>query len=111
MILRGCALLSKIVRNIRSPPTPCQPCGIDLTLKRILNFTSPGSIDFSSTQRKTASMEELFFHPCAENSTSSTSSPSPDPESLSEVGFVELPSGFYLVEFNETVDVPLDLMR
>jgi dUTP pyrophosphatase len=106
MILPGCALLHKIVRNIRSPPTQCQPCGIDLTLKRILNFASPGSIDFSNNRRKTASTEELPFRPCAENSTSSTSSPSPDPESE----FVDLPFGVYLVEFNETVDVPLDLM-
>jgi dUTP pyrophosphatase len=110
MILPGRALLSKIVRNIRSPPTQCQPCGIDLTLKRILNFTSPGSIDFSNTHRRTSSTEELPFRPCAENYTSSTSCPSPDPESESEFGFVDLPFGVFLVEFNETVDVPLDLM-
>lgn len=106
MILPGRALLSKIVRNIRSPPTQCQPCGIDLTLKCILTFTSPGSIDFSNTHRRTSSTEELPFRPCAENSTLSTSSPSPD----LELGFVDLPYGVYLAEFNETVDVPLDLM-
>ena len=98
MILPGrTILLQNIVRSVRSPSIQTQPCGIDLTLKRILTFTSPGSIDFTNTHRKTAATSALPF-----TTPGSPSDPSTDS--------IDLPLGSYLLEFNETVEVPLDLM-
>jgi dUTP pyrophosphatase len=107
MILPGRTLLNQnIVRNLRSPATQSQPCGIDLTLKRILTFTSPGSIDFSNSGRKVAETVPLPFRTSIENSQSPLVHEPANPEAQ----FIDLASGSYLVEFNEIVDVPLDLM-
>jgi len=98
MILPGrTVLLQNIVRNIRSPSIQAQPCGIDLTLKRILSFTSPGSIDFTNTHRKIAETSVIPFNASSTPSDSNSDS-------------VDLPLGPYLLEFNETVEVPLELM-
>ena len=101
MILPGrTVLLQKIVRTILSTAIQTQPCGIDLTLKRILTFTSPGSIDLTNTNRKIAETTVIRFKP----------PPSPSDDSDPSEDSVDLPLGSYLVEFNETVDVPLNLM-
>jgi len=93
MILPGYQLASKsIVRGILSAKGQIQPCGVDLTLKRILSFTGAGVIDADNTRRKTAPTRELSFVEEA-NSRSLLVKP-----------------GTYLVEFNETVDTPLDVM-
>ncbi|KAE9372457.1 putative dUTP diphosphatase Dut [Stipitochalara longipes BDJ] len=101
MILPGRAvILQNIVRNVRSPPIQTQPCGVDLTLKRILTFTSPGSIDFSNTHRKTANTSAIPFNNPSD----------PDTPDTPDAGSIVVPLGSYLLEFNEIVDVPLDLM-
>ncbi|KAN0110607.1 putative dUTP diphosphatase Dut [Hyaloscypha variabilis] len=101
MILPGRAvILQNIVRNVRSAPIQTQPCGIDLTLKRVLTFTSPGLIDFTNMHRKTADTSVIPFG----NSSNPPNSPNPDEASI------DLPHGAYLIEFNETVSVPRDLM-
>ncbi|RHZ47421.1 putative dUTP diphosphatase Dut [Aspergillus thermomutatus] len=97
MILPGRALLTRaIIRNVQNPALQVQPCGVDLTLRRVLTWTSPGTIDLENQRRQTASTTEIPFP------ASSSTSP--------EERFLDLPQGSYLVEFNETVSVPLDLM-
>lgn len=87
MIISGRSLLTRaIIRNVQSP-SQAQPCGVDLTLKRVMKWTSPGVIDLDNNLRKTASTEELHFR-----------------------SRLDLAQGSYLVEFNETVSVPLDVM-
>ncbi|KAJ5348949.1 DeoxyUTP pyrophosphatase [Penicillium brevicompactum] len=88
MILPGRTVLTHIIRNVQAPRLQPQPCGVDLTLKRVLKWTSPGVIDLDNRFRQTASTEEIPFG--------------------SE--FLDLAHGSYLVEFNETVSVPLDVM-
>jgi dUTP pyrophosphatase len=90
MIIPGARLLSRnLVRGLLSQ-SQVQPCGVDLSLKRILRWTSPGTIDFSNTRRITASTLELPFDTTTDA--------------------VTLNQGAYLVEFNETVEIPLDAM-
>jgi len=99
MILPGHAVvLQKIVQNIQSAEIQTQPCGIDLTLKRVLVWKSSGVVDFDNNRRKVAETEALPFQPDKMAEAPFVSS------------FVDLPLGSYLVEFNETVDIPLDLM-
>jgi dUTP pyrophosphatase len=99
MILPGSKLiLQKIIQNVRSTKLQVQPCGVDLTLKRILVWKSSGEVDFDNTRRNNAATEALPFQSDALV------------ENPSESSFVDLSQGSYLVEFNETVDVPLDVM-
>jgi len=93
MILPGRSLItSGIIRNIRSAQIQAQPCGIDMTLRRVLTWTSPGTVDFGNRHRRTANATEISF---IEDDTETS---------------VHLAAGAYLVEFNETVQVPLDVM-
>lgn len=90
MIIPGARLVSRnLVRGLLSP-SQVQPCGVDLSLRKILRWTSPGAIDFSNTRRVTASTLEVPFDTTTDA--------------------VTLSQGAYLVEFNETVDIPLDAM-
>jgi dUTP pyrophosphatase len=99
MIIPGrTAVLQKIVQNLRSVDLQAQPCGIDLTLKRMLVWKSSGVVDFGNNCRKSAETDALLFQPDA------------IVERPSDLGFIDLPLGSYLVEFNETVDMPLDMM-
>ena len=109
MILPGKYLVPKIVNGVRCAKTQIQPCGLDLSLKRVLQWTSSGTVDFDNTRRTTASTEEIPFvetppQPPPTNCHFTSAVKDSDPAS------VTLPPGSYLVEFNETVDVPLDLM-
>ncbi|KAJ5178588.1 DeoxyUTP pyrophosphatase [Penicillium coprophilum] len=95
MILPGRSLIARsIIRNVKYPTLQSQPCGVDLTLKRVLKWTSPGIIDLNNKFRQPASMEEIPFSPSEGNTTP----------------YLDLTQGSYLVEFNETVSVPLDVM-
>lgn len=91
MIFSGASIVRrKIVGNLRSVPHQLQPCGIDLSLRRVLAWTSPATIDFDNSRRQAADTSELRF------------------SSKSET--LNLAQGAYLVEFNETVKIPLDCM-
>ena len=96
MILPGRSLAGKVVKAILSTKVQVQPCGIDLTLKSVSTWSSikcpTEKISFGAQQ------SDL-------NVTSHADSvPQPQDDS------VFLAPGSYLVEFNETVAVPLDLM-
>ncbi|KAG6013912.1 hypothetical protein E4U43_007049 [Claviceps pusilla] len=90
-MLSGSSIVKQsIVRNLRSASQQLQPCGVDLSLRRILTWTSPATIDFNNAHRRAADTTELHFNI--------------EPETI------KLPQGAYLVEFNESVSVPLDCM-
>lgn len=65
-----------------------QPCGVDLSLSHVSKWTSAGSVDFDNQHRANASTERLPF----------------------TAGRIHLDAGHYMVSFNETVDMPLDVM-
>jgi len=93
MIIPGRSIITRnILRNILSPHLQTQPCGIDLTLRRVLQFASPGTIDLDNTHRLTSNTTEPPF-------------------TDSDKKLVDLATGAYLVEFNETVAVPLNLIN
>ncbi|KAJ7085653.1 putative dUTP diphosphatase Dut [Mycena belliarum] len=97
MILPGRAVFTRqIVQGLLSAKSQVQPCGIDLSLKRVLAWTSAGVVDFDNTHRKTAPTTELPFQKGRDASDSELR--------------MHLGPGAYLVEFNETIDVPLDVM-
>lgn len=118
MILLGRSVVPKIIGNVRSAKIQAQPCGVDLTLKRIKTWTSPG-IDFDNNLRLNASTVEVPF--TSQHEQSQNLPPhirltlSKDPAMLKKYMHgrqesVMLKPGAYLVEFNETVGTPLSLM-
>jgi dUTP pyrophosphatase len=110
MILPGRSLASKIVKDIRSPTLQIQPCGLDLTLKSVSRWSSHGVIDFDNSRRVKCPAQKLSFStPHHRDIGQPVSSPG-DEARQSKDDSVFLVTGSYLVEFNETVDVPLDLM-
>lgn len=113
MLLPGRSVIPKIIGNVRSAKIQAQPCGVDLTLKRIKTWTSPASVDFDNSLRLNASTVEVPFikhlkhfqdFPAHFHRTLSN-----DPAMLEQES-VMLKPGAYLVEFNETVNTPLSLM-
>ena|ERR1700761_1406021 len=98
MILPGRLLtLRNIIKKVRSTEIQVQPCGVDLTLRRVLTWTSSGVVDFDNSRRKNAGTKEIPFESDA-------------PANPEDPGFIDLSPGSYLVEFNESVDTPLDVM-
>jgi len=61
-----------------------QPAGIDITLKEVYRFKSPGTIDFDNKERKISNVEPLAF----------------------ESDKITLQPGAYKVIFNEYVRIP-----
>ena len=106
MILPGRVLIPKIISEAISSEVQTQPCGVDLTLKRILEWTSRGVVDFDNSQRETSSTREIPFQaPPRGLDAKTTEAAAPAP-----AAFVDLAPGSFLVEFNEAVDTPLDVM-
>jgi len=50
-----------LLRNLSSEALQIQPCGIDLTLKRVLRVRTAGTVDYDNSQRVAAQAEELEF--------------------------------------------------
>lgn len=89
MILSGKQITRlHLVANMISEKDQIQPCGVDFTLKKISLWENSGMIDFDNTKRKLADIDIVPFHN----------------------GQVILKQGGYLVEFNETVTMPLNIM-
>ncbi|MEM4272140.1 MAG: deoxyuridine 5'-triphosphate nucleotidohydrolase [Candidatus Bilamarchaeaceae archaeon] len=63
-----------------------QPAGVDMTLRKVLKFSSPGQIDFDNSERRISDAEEMPF----------------------EGEWAVLPQGCYKVIFNEYVKIPPD---
>lgn len=118
MIIPGRSLIPRIIGSVRSAKIQAQPCGVDLTLKNIKSWTSAGSIDFDNNLRIQASSIMVpsgghDHHPHGkQNPADPTAETTPRKIKmrLDRAEAVMLKSGSYLVDFNETVDVPLDSM-
>lgn len=90
MILSGKQIIElDLVNNLINEVEQTQPCGIDFTLKAVAKWVSDGSLDFDNSKRKLADKETLPF----------------DKENR-----IFLPKGGYLIEFNETVTLPKNIM-
>ena len=61
MIVPGRSIIPIIIGNVRSAKIQAQPCGVDLTLKRIKTWTSPGSVDFDNSLHSNVSTVEIPF--------------------------------------------------
>lgn len=97
MILPGKTAISRgIILNLTNPTLQIQPCGIDLSLRKIFSWTSAGTVDFSNQFRAGSRKEQLEF--------TGTSGSSPKTKSI------HLSAGNYMVEFHEEVNMPLDIM-
>ncbi|EME44586.1 hypothetical protein DOTSEDRAFT_130268 [Dothistroma septosporum NZE10] len=91
MILPGKAAVARgIIKGLHDQAVQSQPCGVDLSLRHILRWTSAATIDISNQSRKSSATERVKFDG--------------RPKQL------HLGSGCYLAEFNEEVDIPLDIM-
>lgn len=123
MIVPGRSLIPKIISNVRSAAIQAQPCSVDLSLKRLLTWTSPATIDFDNSRRakpqpKRSSLVQRspLLSACRDPYEDDAKRPLEAIIALSksrlhdELDCVMLATGSYLVEFNETVHVPLDLM-
>ncbi|KAL2815867.1 dUTPase-like protein, partial [Aspergillus cavernicola] len=97
MILSGLEIVSRqFVRNLRHVPQQQQPCGVDLTLRQVSQWASAATIDFDNSNRQAARTSILPFH----NKSNNTSSQA----------IITLKPGTYLIDFNETVQIPLNCM-
>ncbi|KAB8208352.1 dUTPase-like protein [Aspergillus parasiticus] len=93
MILSGREIITrKLVQNLRHLPQQQQPCGVDLTLRQVSKWTSAATIDFDNTNRQAAKTSILPFN---NNNTNQT---------------ITLQPGAYLIDFNETVQIPRNCM-
>lgn len=91
MILSGLEVVNRqLVRNLRHIGQQQQPCGIDLTLRRVSKWTSAACIDFDNTNRKAAKISTVAFDITSQE--------------------IALQPGAYLIDFNETVQIPLNCM-
>ena len=133
MIIPGRRIVPAIISNIKHAQYQVQPCGVDLTLNHISKWTSSGALDFDNSSRLKPSSERIPFTSEAKKAKDiqritreskpkktllgegkafafafgqETSTPTLDENEDS----VNLPPGAYLVGFNETVKVPLELM-
>ncbi|KAF8806345.1 deoxyuridine 5'-triphosphate nucleotidohydrolase, partial [Phlegmacium glaucopus] len=105
MIIPGRTVFNRaIVQGLLSAKHQVQPCGIDVTLKRVLQWKSAGVVDFDNVHRKNAITTQIRFEPATGSKIMSAS------EEEDTQCRIHLDPGAYLVEFNETVSTPLDAM-
>lgn len=78
-----------LVENLCDVEQQLQPNGIDLTLKDIAVFSSPGSLAFGNEGRVLSATSRLAFD---------------------GLGRIDLLPGSYLVTFNEVVNLPRNIM-
>ena len=78
-----------LVENLCDARQQVQPNGVDLTLKEVALFSSPGSLDLSNQSRVLAGTSPLVFD---------------------GLGRIDLSPGCYLITYNEVVNLPRNLM-
>ena len=78
-----------LVENLCDAQQQVQPNGIDLTLKEVALFSSPGSLGLGNESRALSSTSPLIFD---------------------GLGRVDLLPGCYLVTYNEVVNLPRNIM-
>lgn len=77
-----------LIDDMTDADTQIQPCGVDLTLRQVSRFASPGSIDYDNSARVIAERQSLEWVD----------------------GWIHLPAGSYHVIYNEVVNLPSDIM-
>jgi len=89
LLLSGSRIIELgLIQNLQNQKTQVQSGGIDFTLKRLSVFESTGVIDFDNTKRALPKYREVEFN--------------------SEI--MMLRAGAYIVEFNETVSLPFNII-
>ncbi|UCG54557.1 MAG: deoxyuridine 5'-triphosphate nucleotidohydrolase [Dehalococcoidia bacterium] len=78
-----------LIEGLISPKKQLQPNGVDLTLRDIALFQSPGKITTSNSQRVVSELSPLMFN---------------------GLGFIHLAPGIYSITYNEIVHLPEDIM-
>lgn len=78
----------ELIKDFICLDTQIQPCGFDMSLREIWSYEGSGAVDFSNNERVIADTTKIL----------------PDEE-----GWWELDPGCYIVIYNETVKIPLDL--
>jgi len=90
MILTGNQIVElSLVENLLDLENQVQPCGIDFTLKKVAKWISDGTLDFDNSKRLLSLTETIEF---------------------TNEDRLFLPKGGYLIEFNETVKLPNNIM-
>ncbi|KAL1847486.1 hypothetical protein Plec18170_008599 [Paecilomyces lecythidis] len=91
MILSGHEIIIRqLVRNLQHVTQQQQPCGVDLTLRRVSKWTSAATIDFDNTKRQAAKTSSLPFDDASQA--------------------IILKPGAYLIDFNEITQIPRNCM-
>jgi len=91
MILSGKTAITKaVITGLINEAKQAQPCGVDLSLRHVLKWTSSGTVDFSNEFRAGSTTTKIPF--------------------VNNPKQIHLSAGSYLVEFNEDVDMPLNIM-
>lgn len=115
MVLPGrIAYARGILSNIRCAKTQVQPCGIDLSLKRVLILQSSGCIDFDNSRRQSAASAVVPFDPDGDAKDKQQkdifhAEGTRVPWQYQSTS-LHLNPGVYLVEFNEQIRMPLNIM-
>lgn len=93
MIITGQEIVKRrVIDNLLDTSHQIQPCGVDMTLRQVSQWTSAAVVDFDNTKRQGAKTAVVLF---SDDGTDAS---------------VVLPPGTYLVDFNETVKVPRNCM-
>jgi dUTP pyrophosphatase len=88
-ILKRLEAIPPLVENLCDVGRQLQPNGIDLTLREIAMFSSPGSLGSASEERVLSVTSPLVFD---------------------GLGRLDLPPGCYLITYNEVVNIPANVM-
>ncbi|TVY83952.1 hypothetical protein LSUE1_G003331 [Lachnellula suecica] len=63
MIRSGLEIITRqLVHNLRNIPQQQQPCGVELTLRRVSQWTTAATIDFDNSRRQAAQPSSLPFN-------------------------------------------------
>lgn len=64
-MLSGTSIIRQaIVRNLRSALHQVQPCGVDLTRRCVLKWSSPATVDFDNSRRQFRHIRDFFQRRC-----------------------------------------------
>lgn len=77
-----------LLEGLRDEATQIQSCGVDLTVRTVSRFVSPGTVDFDNSGRLLAEREPLEWHD----------------------GALQLPAGAYHIVYSEVVNLPRYVM-
>lgn len=100
-MLTGASILKRgILRNLISATEQLQPCGVDLTLRRVRRWTSTPILDFDGSTWRAANTRELQF---ADNTAPQDTAYD---SAGDRVACLRLGPGAYLVDFNESCRMP-----